>query len=62
MLLINFLTHVCQLIKQANKKKVSGKCVRMKEILKDAVIKKEIDDKFVAYEKQLKFKYIKLMN
>ena len=35
------LTHaVCQLIKQANEKKVSEKYARMVEILKDAIIKK----------------------
>ena len=34
----------------------------MVEIPKDAIIKKEIDENVDVYEKQLKFKYIKLMN
>ena len=43
------------------KKKVSEKCVRITEILKDVIIKKEKDEKGDAYEKQLRSKYIKLM-
>ena len=42
MLLTYFLRHVCQLIKEANEKQVFEKYVRMIEILKDAIIKKEI--------------------
>ena len=38
MFLTYFLRHICQLAKQANKEKVSEKCVRMVEILKDAII------------------------
>ena len=34
----------------------------MVEIPKDAIIKKETDENVDVYEKQLKFKYIKLMN
>ena len=31
-------------------------------MLKDVIIKKEIDEKVDAYEKQLRFKYMKLIN
>ena len=61
MLLIHFLRHVCQLIK-ANEKKVSEKCFRMVEILKDAIIKKEMDEKVDVYETQTRSEYIKLRN
>ena len=41
---------------------VSEKCIRINEILKDVIIEKETDEKINAYEKQLRSKYIKLMN
>ena len=31
-------------------------------MLKDVIIKKEIDEKVDAYEKKLRFKYMKLIN
>ena len=49
-------------MKQAKEKEVSGKCIRITKILKDVVIKKEIDEKADAHEKQLSSKYMKLMN
>lgn len=75
MLVTYFLKHACQLIKQA-KKQVPGKFVRVVEILNDAIMKKEVSEKCVtiveikieidkkldAYEKQLRSKYIELMN
>ena len=48
MLLTHFFRHVCQLIKQVDEKKVCEKCIRMVEILKDAIIKKEIYEKIDA--------------
>lgn len=75
MLVTYFLKLACQLIKQA-KKQVPGKFVRVVEILNDAIMKKEVSEKCVtiveikieidkkldAYEKQLRSKYIELMN
>ena len=61
MLFIHFLRHVCLLIK-ANEKKVSEKCFRMVEILIDAIIKKEMDEKVDVYETQTRSDYIKLRN
>ena len=52
---------VKQLIKQAKEKEVPGKCITLTEILKDVMIKKEIDENVDEYEKQLRSKYIKLM-
>lgn len=37
---------------QAKDKKVSEKCIRIIEILKDVMIKKEIDEKVDSYKKQ----------
>ena len=62
MLLTYFSRHVCQLIKQAKENKVSEKCIRATQIFKDVIIKKEINEKADAYEKQLRSNYIKLMN
>ena len=61
-LLPDFLENVKQLIKQAKEKEVSEKCIRVTEILKDVMKKIEIDKKVDAYEKQLKSKYMNLMN
>ena len=44
------------------KKKIFEKYIRITETLKDAMIKKEMDEKVNAYEKQLRSKYMKLMN
>ena len=57
-----FLRYVCQLIKQAKEKKVSKKCIKITEILKDVIIKKETDEEVDAFEKQLRPKYMKLIN
>ena len=62
MLLPHFLENVKQLIKQAKEKKVSKKCMKVTETFKDVIIKKEIDEKVDAHEKQLRSKYIKLIN
>ena len=48
--------------KISKRKKVSEKCIIMTEILKDVMVKKEIDEKVDAYEKQLRYKYMELMN
>ena len=37
-------------------------CIRTTEIFKDVIIKKEIDEKVGAYEKQLRSIYKELMN
>ena len=49
---------------QAKDKKVSEKCIRITEILKDVMIKKEIDEKVDSYKKQdqLELNNIKLIN
>ena len=44
------------------KKIISQNYIRVTEILKDVMIKKEIDKKVDAYKKQLRCKYMKLMN
>ena len=48
---------------QAKDKKVSEKCIRITEILKDVMIKKEIDEKVDSYKKQdqLELNNIKLI-
>lgn len=48
---------------QAKDKKVSEKCIRIIEILKDVMIKKEIDEKVDSYKKQdqLELNNIKLI-
>ena len=53
---ILLLLHVCYLINQAKEKEVSEKCISIAEISKDAIIKKEIDEKIDAYKKQLRCK------
>ena len=67
-----FLRYVWQLMNQAKDKKVSEKCIRITEILKDVMIKsnrwksiiKEIDEKVDSYKKQdqLELNNIKLIN
>ena len=47
-LLPYILRYVCQLTNQAKEKKVSEKCVKITEILKNVMIKKEIDGKVDA--------------
>ena len=47
---------------QAKEKEVSEKYIRIIEILKDVMIKKEINEKIDANEKQLRSEYMKLMN
>ena len=49
-----FLRHVFQLIKQAKEKEISVKCIKITKILEAVIIKKEMDEKFDLYEKQLK--------
>ena len=44
-LLPHFLENVKQLIKKAKEKKFSEKCIRITKLLKDVIIKKEIDEK-----------------
>ena len=56
------LRYVCQLINQAKEKKVFEKCIKITEILKNVMIKKEIDGKVDVYEKQLRSEYMKLLN
>ena len=56
------LRYVCQLINQAKEKRVSEKCIKITEILKNVMIKKEIDGKVDVYEKQLRSEYMKLLN
>lgn len=48
---------------QAKDKKVSEKCIRIIEILKEVMIKKEIDEKVDSYKKQdqLELNNIKLI-
>ena len=54
---------ICSSIKKTSKrKKVSKKRVTITGMLKDVTIRKEIDEKVDAYEKQLRSKHIKLMN
>ena len=54
---------ICLSINKASKrKKVSEKCITITEILKDVMIKEEIDEKFDAYEKHFRSKYMKSMN
>ena len=60
-LLSHFLENVKQWIKQAKPKKIPEKCIRIAEMLKDVIIKKEIDKKVDSYEKQLRFKWMKLL-
>ena len=49
-------------ISKTSKQKSLKNIVRMVEILKDAIIKKDIDEKVYAYENQLRSKYMKLIN
>ena len=55
---------ICLSINKASKKKkkVSERCITITEILKDVMIKEEIDEKVDAYEKHLRSKHMKLMN
>ena len=48
--------------KLRKKKKIFEKYIRITETLKDAMIKKEMDEKVNAYDKQLRSEYMKLMN
>ena len=48
--------------RSSKRKQVSEKCIKITKMLKDVIIKKEIDEKVDAYEKQLRFKYMKLIN
>ena len=48
--------------KASKRKKVAEKCITLTEILNDVMIRKENDEKVDAYEKQLRSKYMKLMN
>ena len=50
------------IIKQAKENCVSEKCIRTTENIKNLIAKKEVDAKVEAFEKQLRSKYIKLMN
>lgn len=47
--------------KTSKTKKGPWKIIRIAEILKDVIIKKEIDEKVDSYEKQLRFKWMKLL-
>ena len=49
-------------MKIIKEKKVSEKCIKITEILKNVMIKKEIDGKVDVYEKQLRSEYMKLLN
>ena len=50
------------MINQAKEKEVSKKCIRITKILRDVMIKKEMDEKVDAYKKQLRSKYMMLMH
>ena len=50
-LLLHFLESVKQLIKKAKEKEAPEKCIRVTKILKDVIIKKEVEKKVDAYEK-----------
>ena len=60
MLLIYFLRHLCQLIKQAKEESLWKMCQNGRNTQR-CNNKKETDEKVDAYEKQLRSKYIKLM-
>ena len=60
-LLPPFLRYVSLLTKQAKEKRITKRYIKITEMLKNVMVRREIHERVNAYEKQLRSEYIKVL-